>query len=83
MGDNITDTELPPNKCQELEPGDIVVFLLTSDDPDGLAFFPLVDISPDVQSLYLTDKPWDGEQLVENGDESTLEVSKDGATHFS
>ena len=63
-----------PNKCQELEAGDIAIFSVTSDDPDIIALFPLVDIYPEVDALYITDNPWNGTHLLTT--ESTIQVCR-------
>lgn len=67
-----TTATLAPNACQELEPGDVVIFLVNSDDPDLVALFALEDITKDVGSLYVTDNAWTGSELATN--EGTLEV---------
>lgn len=61
-----------PNKCQELEPGDITIFLLNSDILDTFVFFPLVDIYPEVGSLYVTDNAWTGKEFLK--EEGTVQV---------
>jgi hypothetical protein len=49
-----------------------MVFLVNSDEPDQVIFFPLVDIPDTVGSLYLTDNAYLGEELATN--EGTIEV---------
>jgi hypothetical protein len=56
----------PPNACSSLKGGDAMVFLVNSDEPDQVVFFPLTDIPDTVGSLYLTDNSWDGEKLASN-----------------
>lgn len=63
-----------PNACSALLPGDLPVFILNSDDPDSVLFYSLADLPEELDSLFITDRPWDGEKFV--GDEGTLEVSK-------
>lgn len=63
-----------PNKCQQLEAGDIAIFSVTSDDPDIIALFPLVDVYPEVDALYITDNPWNGTHLLTT--ESTIQVCR-------
>lgn len=43
-----------------------------ADDPDYLAFFALVDIFPEVGSLYMTDNAWTGTDFA--SEEGTLKV---------
>ena len=62
----------PPNECQKLQPGDIAIFLLTSDDPDAVASFPLEFISDKVGSIYITKNAWTGTELAQS--EATIEV---------
>lgn len=64
-----------PNTCSNLKPGDIPIFLVNSDNPDQVVFFPLADISASVGSLYVTDNAWTGTSFVEK--EGIMEVSKD------
>jgi len=88
-----------PNKCEEFEPGDVTIFVMTSgncrrasplrtqelckllttllpfaDDPDALALFPLVDIFPEVESLYVTDNAWNGDEFTTG--EGTIQVRR-------
>jgi hypothetical protein len=60
------------NACSSLKGGDAMVFLVNSDEPDQVIFFPLVDIPDTVGSLYLTDNAYLGEELATN--EGTIEV---------
>lgn len=63
-----------PNTClEDLEAGDIPVFLVNSEDPDQIVFFPLIDIPESVGSLFITDNAWNGERFLTN--EGTFEVS--------
>jgi hypothetical protein len=61
-----------PNECSSLKGGDAMVFLVNSDEPDQVIFFPLVDIPDTVGSLYLTDNAYLGDKLATN--EATIEV---------
>ena len=61
-----------PILCDELEPGDIAIMAITSDNPDIIALFPLVDIYPNVTALYITDNAWNGTHLAKT--EATIEV---------
>ena len=58
--------------CNDLVAGDVPIFLLNSEDPDQVVFFPLEDIPADVGSLYLTDSAWDGTDFIHS--EGTYEV---------
>lgn len=76
VGD-VIETQAPtatPNECQSLEPGDIQIVLFNSDDPDQVAFYTLNNFPQDVGTLYVTDQPWNGTHLLENG-EGTIAVS--------
>ena len=66
--------------CEELEPGDIVIFLQNSDNPDTVAFFPLTSIPAEVGSLFLTDNAWTGTELLD--EEGTLEVCGTASINF-
>jgi endonuclease I len=61
-----------PNAWSSLKGGDAMVFLVNSDEPDQVIFFPLVDIPDTVGSLYLTDNAYLGDKLATN--EATIEV---------
>jgi endonuclease I len=80
------ETESPtatPNACSSMKPGDAMVFLMNSDEPDQVIFFPLAEIPETVGSLYLTDNAWDGEKLTTT--EGTIEVRLNvrmDLTHF-
>ena len=63
-----------PNTCSNLKPGDIPIFLVNSDNPDQVVFFPLADISPSIGSLYVTDNAWTGTAFAET--EGIMEVRK-------
>mmetsp|Transcript_9306 Transcript_9306/g.17755 ORF Transcript_9306/g.17755 Transcript_9306/m.17755 type:complete len:228 (+) Transcript_9306:271-954(+) len=67
-----------PNKCEEFEPGDVTIFVMTSDDPDALALFPLVDIFPEVESLYVTDNAWNGDEFTTGEGTIQLEIPDEG-----
>jgi len=70
-------TEAPtatPNACGLFDHGDSPVFLVNTDDPDEVVFFPLFDL-PESMDLFITDQAWDGSQLVEGVEnEGTLVV---------
>jgi hypothetical protein len=69
----ITTTN-PPNECSSLlAPGDVNAIIFNSDPLDQIVFFSLKDIPSTVGSLFVTDRPWDGENFVTG--EGTLEVS--------
>lgn len=52
--------------CNDLEPGDLPIFLMNSNDPDQVVFVPLVDIPQGVGVLYLTDNAWNGTAFIAN-----------------
>jgi endonuclease I len=71
-----TPTNAPtadPNECSDLKPGDIPVFVLNSDDPDQVVFYPLADIPASIGELYVTDDAWTGTGF--QGIEGTITVS--------
>jgi hypothetical protein len=77
-GSNAVETLSPtatPNACQSLQAGDIQIIMANSDDPNQIAFFTLDEIPAAVGSIYVTDRPWDGSQLLDNG-EGTVSVSR-------
>jgi endonuclease I len=57
-----------PNACQSIQPGDIQIILTNGDDPTQIAFFTLDEIPAAVGQIYVTDRPWDGSQLLDNGE---------------
>lgn len=69
------ETESPtatPNPCSSILPGDVMIFMENSDEPDQVVFFPLADIPDSVGSLFMTDNSWLGGELSTN--EGTVEV---------
>jgi len=62
-----------PNACQNVLPGAVQIILVNSEAPDQLGFFALDNIPQAVDALYVTDRPWDGQQLLDNG-EGTIMV---------
>jgi len=57
-----------PNECDMIGPGDVVFFMVNSDGgPDEVAFWNYVEIPGSLQ-LYLTDRPWDGNNFVGGAD---------------
>lgn len=65
-----------PNACSSLKGGDAMVFLVNSDEPDQVIFFPLVKISDAVGSLYMTDNAYLGDELGLATNEGTIEVRR-------
>jgi len=63
-----------PNACQDVQPGDIQLFLANSEDTDQLAFFTIDRIPHAVESIYVTDRPWDGSRFLETSGDGTLMV---------
>jgi len=49
--------------CSELSPGDVFIYVVEADDPDGIGFLALEDI-PGGLDLYMTDNPWTGEAFA-------------------
>jgi endonuclease I len=47
------------NDCNELQPGDIFIYVVESDDPDGVGFMALEDIPAGLE-LFMTDNAWTG-----------------------
>ena len=58
--------------CNDLESGDLPIFLFNSIEPDQIVFVPLVDLPESLGSLYMTDSAWNGTQFLDN--EGTYEV---------
>ena len=48
--------------CNQLDPGDVFIYVVASDDPDGIGFLALEDI-PGPLTLLMTDNPWMGTQF--------------------
>jgi hypothetical protein len=63
-----------PNGCEEVDPGDMYIFMLNSDEPDQIAIFLMTDLEKGFQ-LYMTDKAFDGTEFVD-GDEGTVMVRR-------
>mgnify|MGYP005841681435 CR=1 FL=1 len=61
------------NDCNLLQPGDIFIYSVSGDDPDGIGFLALEDIPADV-TLYITDYPWNGERFVRQEGEGIIKV---------
>ena len=53
-----------PNECEGFNPGDIVFFLINSEDPDTVGLFSFEKL-PTGFELFLTDKAWDGQQFLD------------------
>jgi len=67
--------ETVSSACEGVEPGDIHLIVLNSESPDQLAFFTLDSVPPAVGEIYVTDRPWNGTHLLDNG-EGTVAVSQ-------
>lgn len=52
------------NDCGSIDPGDVPVFLVNTDNPDEVVFLPLADIPPDME-LFITDQAWNGTHFIE------------------
>jgi endonuclease I len=53
-----------PNECEGFNPGDVVFFMINSEDPDNVGLFSFVDL-PAGFELFLTDKAWDGKKFLD------------------
>lgn len=76
---NLVQTDAPtatPNLCADVNPGDIEIILMNTEEPDQIAFFTLDNIRHGVGTIYITDRPWDGTSFRENG-EGTMKVRQD------
>ena len=58
--------------CSQLKPGDVFVWVVATDDPDGIGFMALEAIPAGLE-LYLTDNPWTGSEF--GTDEGTQKVN--------
>mmetsp|Transcript_3551 Transcript_3551/g.9795 ORF Transcript_3551/g.9795 Transcript_3551/m.9795 type:complete len:541 (-) Transcript_3551:2455-4077(-) len=68
-----------PNPCREdLEAGDIPMFLVNSVNPDQVVFLPTKDLDPALGSLFLTDNPWDGAKFLTTEGTYEFEIPADG-----
>jgi Endonuclease I len=62
------------NDCGMVRRGDLPFFLVNTLDPDEVVFLPLTDL-PGNMELYLTDKAWNGTDLLDGvANEGTLVV---------
>jgi endonuclease I len=48
-----------PNDCETINPGELYIFFMNSDNPDNLSIFVFVDLPEDLE-LYVTDDAWNG-----------------------
>jgi endonuclease I len=62
------------NECNELQPGDVFIYVVESDDPDGVGFMALEDI-PAGLDLFMTDNAWTGTTFLST--EGVVKVRKD------
>lgn len=60
-----------PNECTETNPGDIFLYVIDGDDPDGVGFMALENITAGLE-LYMTDNAWTGSNFLSN--EGVLKV---------
>jgi hypothetical protein len=51
-----------PNECEMINPGELYIFFMNSDNPDNLAIFVFVNL-PEGLELYLTDDAWTGSEF--------------------
>ena len=61
---------------------DIPIFLLNSDNPDQMVFFPLSDIPDTIENLYVTDKAWTGTEFAEGEGTMTVSVNNNDRVHY-
>ena len=65
----------PSDPCAILEPGDLFLFSMSSID-QSIGFLALVDLPPTLL-LYMTDRPWNGEEFListDSAEEGTVKV---------
>lgn len=56
----VTQSPTPePNSCSFLEPGDVQIWAIESDNPDNIGFMALADLEPGLE-LFITDNAWTG-----------------------
>lgn len=61
-----------PNECTSIQPGDIQIILLNSEDPDQIVWYCLTVIPTGVDYIYATDDAWNGTDFVDL--EGTIKV---------
>jgi len=54
-----------PNECTSIQPGDIQIILLNSQDPDQIVWYCLNVIPAGVDYIYATDDAWNGTDFVD------------------
>jgi len=59
------------SECNQLDPGDVFIYVVASDDPNGIGFLALENI-PGGLELFMTDNPWVGDTF--EGDEGVVKV---------
>jgi hypothetical protein len=70
------------NECDLLDEGDVVIWLLNSQMPMSIGLYSFVPLSEGFE-LYITDRPWDGEQfLIQDNTTDPLNVT-DGTLKVS
>lgn len=74
LGSATNSPTATPNACSSIRSGDLPIFLMNSDDPDQIVFFPLADIDPDIEYLYVTDNAWNGNDFINT--EGVMRVSR-------
>ena len=67
------------NECALLEPGDVFIYAVAADDPNGVGFLTMENI-PGGLDLYMTDQPWTGEDFGQLPGEGVVSVS---VLHFN
>lgn len=45
--------------CESVNPGDLYIFMVNSDDPDQVAIFLMTELQAGFE-IYMTDNPWNG-----------------------
>lgn len=59
--------------CDALEPGDLFIYAVQSDDPDSVGFLALAPLPAGLE-IYMTDYPWDGERFLDVVGEGVVKV---------
>lgn len=63
--------------CDQLDPGDVFIYVVASDNPDGIGFLALEDLVSPLK-LFMTDNPWLGTRFGSSEGTVSLVVPPEG-----